>query len=274
VKLQISWSFINSEGGSDQSQPFILLRMFSRRWLLATILVLIGSAVMVRLGIWQLDRLEQRRAFNTRVMAQIDQPALDMNQSGAPAASLVDMEYRSVSVKGTYDYEHQVVLRNQAYQNQWGVNLLTPLKISGRDQAILVNRGWIPADDYEGGDWSKYSVMGAVQVEGMIRRSESQPDFGFRSDPTPQPGMGPLKSWNFVNIPRIDEQTPYDLLPVYIQQAPVSGQNAPPYASLPEFELSEGPHMGYAIQWFTFAALLAFGYPFYIRKQEKSPSHE
>ncbi len=51
--------------------------MFSRRWFLATILVVVGVAVNIRLGIWQLDRLEQRRAFNTRVLAQINQPLLE-----------------------------------------------------------------------------------------------------------------------------------------------------------------------------------------------------
>jgi len=267
MKLQMSQTRLGAKSRSGDSQPFILLRMLSRRWLLATILVVIGTAVLIRLGIWQLDRLEQRRAFNSRVLAQIDEPALDLNDSGLSPASLVDMEYRVVKVEGVYDHQHEVALRNQVHENQWGVNLLTPLKIAGSDKAVLVNRGWIPAEDYESGDWSKYSQVGIAQVQGMIRRAESEPDFGFRSDPTPQPGMGGLKSWNFANVSRIDEQVPYDLLPVYVQQAPASSGEQLPYASLPELELSEGPHMGYAIQWFSFAALLAIGYPFYIRKQ-------
>ena len=55
----------------------MLRRMFSRKWLLTTILVIAAMAVMARLGIWQLDRLHQRRAFNARVSAQIDRPPLD-----------------------------------------------------------------------------------------------------------------------------------------------------------------------------------------------------
>ncbi|MDO8753616.1 MAG: SURF1 family cytochrome oxidase biogenesis protein [Anaerolineales bacterium] len=45
----------------------ILKKMFSRAWLLATLLVFAGTALCIRLGIWQLDRLEQRRAFNAQV---------------------------------------------------------------------------------------------------------------------------------------------------------------------------------------------------------------
>ncbi len=41
----------------------LLLKVFQRKWLLATLLVLAGTALCVRLGIWQLDRLAQRRAF-------------------------------------------------------------------------------------------------------------------------------------------------------------------------------------------------------------------
>ena len=46
---------------------FTPTRLFSRRWIPATILVIVGMMITARLGIWQLDRLEQRRAFNQRV---------------------------------------------------------------------------------------------------------------------------------------------------------------------------------------------------------------
>ena len=43
-----------------------------------------------------------------------------------------------------------------------------------------------------------------------------------------------------------------------------------PYRTLPQLNLTEGSHMSYAIQWFSFAALLGGGYPFFIRRQEKT----
>ena len=54
----------------------ILKSMVSRRWIIATILVIAAMGVMIRLGIWQLDRLDGRRAFNARVLAQTSQPIL------------------------------------------------------------------------------------------------------------------------------------------------------------------------------------------------------
>jgi len=41
-----------------------------------------------------------------------------------------------------------------------------------------------------------------------------------------------------------------------------------PYRSAPDLELTEGPHMGYAIQWFTFAVLLLGGYPVFVNREE------
>lgn len=250
-----------------RSQP-LLLRMFSRRWLLATILVVIGVAVNIRLGIWQLDRLEQRRAFNSRVFAQIDQPVLDL-ADGSFDQDLASMEYRQVAVTGVYDLEHEVALRNQAFGSRPGVHLLTPLLITGSDRVVLVNRGWVPIENGDFESWAEYPEPGQVTVQGIIRASEDKPDYGRRSDPIPAAGDEPLKAWYFANVAGIAQQVPYSLLPVYIQQAPDQGWTELPYRTQPELELTEGPHQSYAIQWFTFAAILGLGYPFFIRRQER-----
>lgn len=244
--------------------------MFSRKWLIATILVIIAMAVMVRLGKWQLDRLAQRRAFNARVQAQIDAPPLTLQGGTLQTADLTSMEYRKVRVTGKYDSSQEIAVRNQTLNGQWGVNLVTPLRIDGGDQYILVNRGWIPGDEYSSGDWSKFDETGQVTVEGIIRYSQDKADFGFRRDPIPKPGDPPLKTWNFVNIPGLTQQIPYTLLPVYIQQAPDPAWTGFPIRTQPTLDLSEGPHMSYALQWFSFAIILGVGYPFFIRKREES----
>lgn len=251
----------------------IFLRMVSRRWLLTTLLVIAGMAVTARLGIWQLDRLAQRRAFNARVEAQINQPVLELS-GAALSADLAHMEYRKVAVTGSYDFSQEVVLRNQAYNGQWGVNVITPLHIAGTGQTVLVERGWVPGDDFTAGNLAKYAEPGQVKVQGVIRASETRPDFGFRSDPTPGAGGPRLVSWNLINVGGISQQVPYPLLPVYIQEAPDPAWTGIPVRSQPELDLSEGPHMGYAIQWFSFALILGGGYPFFIRRQESQARQE
>lgn len=73
--------------------------------------------------------------------------------------------------------------------------------------------------------------------------------------------------WNIINLERIRWQVTTPLVPAYIQQSPSPTQTAPPYRAEPELDLTEGPHFSYALQWFTFAAILAVGYPVYVRRQ-------
>lgn len=255
-----------SASGDDK---FSLLHLFTRRWIFATILVVLGMGVMVRLGIWQLDRLAQRRAFNERVFAQIAQPRLDLNNE-FDNPDLVNMEYRPVVVTGHYDHSQEVSLLNQVWGNHYGVHLLTPLKILGSEQSVLVDRGWVPVEGETAKDdnWEAYEESGVVEVHGVIRASQSAPDYGRRTDPVTAPGER-LRTWYFANVNRIDEQTSYSLLPVYVQQAPDPAWTRMPIRSEPDLDLSEGPHLGYAFQWFTFAALLGIGYPLFIRRQEQ-----
>ena len=246
---------------------FNLKPLFSRRWWKTTVVVIIALAVMIRLGIWQLDRLEQRRAFNARVQAQLDQPPLDLS-GPVLDADLEQMEYREVVAFGEYDHAAEVALRNQAWNSQFGVHLVTPLRIAGSDRAVLVDRGWIPFEEFEDGDWSEFAEPGQVEVRGMLRVPQNRPTIGFRSDPTPAPGSEPRKSWNVLSADFLAGQIQYPILPVYIQQAPDPAWTRLPYRSLTQLELSEGSHLGYAIQWFAFALILGSGYPLFVRKQE------
>jgi surfeit locus 1 family protein len=131
---------------------------------------------------------------------------------------------------------------------------------------VLVDRGWIPQEDAAPEHWAQYDEGGEVTITGILRRPQSAPDLGGVPDPTLAPGETRLDTWNIVNLERIKQQVGIPLLDVYIQEAPDEAEELP-YASLPEVELTEGPHQGYAAQWFIFAAILAFGYPIYVRRQ-------
>lgn len=234
-------------------------------------LVIAAVIVMIRLGLWQLDRLDQRRTFNARVEEQLSQNALIINKENL-RADLYNMEYREGIVLGEYDHDHQVVLRNQDWQGRLGVHLITPLIIQGSDQAILVNRGWIPYEEFESGELAQFDEMGLVEVNGVIRRSQKKPRIGGRADEIPAEGEPALQAWNWINVEGIAGQLPYELLPVYLQSSPESSRNQMPYRTQPDLELSEGSHLGYALQWFTFATILAVGYPIYVRREEMRQS--
>ena len=242
----------------------LLRKMFSRKWWFATLFVLLGTALCIRLGIWQLDRLDQRRAFNSQVETMRVMAPLDLNSENI--ASIGEMEWRSATVSGEYDFENQIAVRNQYNGSQYGYHLLTPLLFN--ETAVIVDRGWIPADGNDApGDWRKYDETGTVTIRGQIRLGQGKPAFGGVADALPSDGSL-LRVWNNADIGKIKQQLPYPVLDVYIQPDVVANDDVPPIPYQPEVELTEGPHFGYALQWFTFATILFVGYPFYLRKQE------
>ncbi len=240
---------------------------WSVRWILTTLLAIAGVAVLARLGIWQLDRLAERRVFNERVLSQLQASPLDLNQAENQAADLYNMEYRSVSVSGEYDFSQEVLLRNQALDGQLGFHVLTPLRIANSDRAVLVDRGWIPFDQSAPDLRAQYQEPGMVVVNGVIRRPQSKPDFGGIPDPPLADGETRLDAWNIVNLERIQLQVDLPLLPAYIVQSPDPGWSGLPARQQVLPEITEGSHFGYALQWFTFASILALGYPFFVRRQ-------
>lgn len=243
----------------------LLKKMFGRSWLLATLLVFAGTALCIRLGIWQLDRLEQRRAFNAQVTSMRSAEMLNLNQN--LPGDISKMEWRRVTVSGEYDFENQVVLRNQYNGDEYGYHLITPLLFDGG--AVLVDRGWIPADGNDSpAAWRKYDQAGQVTVAGQIRLGQVKPAFGGVDDPEFGPDVKRLDVWNNLNVARISEQSPYPLLTIYIQPDADEKNFEPPIRSQPVLDLTEGPHLGYAFQWFLFATILFVGYPFYLRRQD------
>ena len=243
----------------------LLRKIFSRTWWLATLLVFAGTLVLARLGIWQLDRLEQRRAFNAQFESARSQPLLDLNQK--LPENISTMEWRSVQIIGKYDFENQIAIRNQYYGDQYGYHLLTPLRSSGT--AVLVDRGWIPADGNSApADWRKYDEAGQVKVIGQVRLGSGKPAFGGVADAVPA-DESRLEIWNNADVAHVAGQLPYPILPIYVQTNSDASDTEPPIPFQSEIDLTEGPHLGYALQWFTFAAILFFGYSFFVRKQEK-----
>ena len=242
----------------------VLRRMFSWKWALATLFVFLGTAVCIRLGIWQLDRLEQRRAFNYQVETMRAAEFLDLNQS--TPEDIDSMEWRAVTVTGEYDFKNQVALRNQYNDGVYGFHIITPLLYNGG--AVLVNRGWIPAEsDSAPQDWRVYDEPGEVTITGQIRLGQGKPAFGGVADALPMDGTR-LAVWNNLDVETMSGQFSYPILDVFIQPNVNAGDAEPPIPYQPIIELTEGSHFGYALQWFTFATILFVGYPFFLRKQD------
>ena len=221
------------------------------RRLALTLLVLLAAGVMVGLGFWQFGRLTTRRAINATIEQRRAQPPITLDANTADPATIAE---RQVTVSGTWDYAGEVVLRNRAYEELTGVHLLTPLRIDGSDRAILVDRGWIPYTEADPDKRRAYQKPERGTVQGLAH--ESRPPSGTPPDNSPAARQD---AWFNADVTSIQRQVPYPLLTVWVEQAAVLGRAELPIPD-PNLALDDGPHLGYTIQWWGFAAILLAGY--------------
>jgi surfeit locus 1 family protein len=240
----------------------ILKSIFGRRWWWVTILVLIVMLILARLGFWQLDRLQQRRAANAQVAAALDASPINLNGIEVPE-DLEQLKNRLAEGQGTFDSERQVLLKLQNWGYRAGVNLITPLVLEDGQTAVLVDRGWIPDSDAGPEDISAFDILGDVTVEGYIALSqELQNETAVRPE-------GPQSEFYRVDIPAIQAQMPYKLLPFYVIQSPQNDNEQLPYRLERQTELSEGNHLSYAMQWFIFSIGLGVAYLVFVYRNSQ-----
>jgi surfeit locus 1 family protein len=231
----------------------------SRRWWWKTLLVLAGMAVCVRLALWQVDRLEQRKARNAETRRVLASPPIDLNSAALPGDPST-LRYRQAIAFGQYDFSQQVALEPQNWNSAPGLHLLAPLVLEGGHRAVLVDRGWLPFKDLAPENWAQFDEPGVVTVAGALQTTQKLPAGSV---------ISPQTNWYRVDLEAIQAQLPYDLLGVYLMQSPdVAANQALPYRQEPQIDLSEGPHLNYVIQWLSFALILGIGYGWFVNSQE------
>lgn len=243
------------------------------RRILATLVVVMLAAGMAGLGVWQLRRLSERRAHNAEIVRRMAEAPVSLNNpisdlTGA-LRSLQSLDHHPVVVEGTFDPAQEIILRNRTNDEVPGVHLVTPLRLTGSESAVLVDRGWIPYDLAAPDQRAAFPPpKGLVKVEGLARLAQTRPSSLAPLDPPLAPGETRLDAWYRVDVERIQTQIPYPLLPVFIEEAPVPGDRELPFSGY-DVDLSDGPHLSYAIQWFSFATTLLVGYTFWVLRQRK-----
>lgn len=241
-------------------------RLLGPKWIVLHVTVLVAVVVTINLGLWQLDRLDERRTFNAEVSARTTESVTGL--AGLIPPSVADpadprwreVEWRRVTVTGTYDRTEAVTIVNRSSGGTAGVNSLVPFRFAD-GRVILVNRGFVPLALA-----IPEPPTGEIGIEGYVRTTQTRSTLGAidSSDVT-------ATEFQRVDISRLAEQIDGAMAPVWLQliaesETP-SGQWPSP-VGLPE--LSEGPHLSYAGQWFLFCLVALVGWAVVVRRGLKS----
>ena len=223
------------------------------RWTLLAACLLVGLACY-RLGVWQVDRLGQRRAQNALIVERTARPPIELSS----ALALADPAFQPVIVRGRFDSAFALYLADRARDEVPGAQVVAPVRSDESDITILVNLGWVGIERAEASPPSAWLPQGTVELHGVLRASQEEPRLAWLADPTPAPGAPPRARWRVLYIAGIQAQTPYALAPYFVALTePATPESA--ILPTPEIDLSDGPHLSYAIQWFAFGTTAIVG---------------
>jgi len=239
--------------------------MFSRRWLLFAVTVLLLAYAAYLLGQWQFHRLHDRESSNTQIRTNLRAGATPVGDVLRPGrdASARD-EWRRVTATGTYEPDASVVIRYQTRDGDSGVDIVTPLRTT-RGPLLLVDRGWMQTGN-----------VGADQVDAPAPPSGQVTVTGWvRADATGDAATVVDRSARAISsreiAPTLDG-------PVYGGFVDAETEDPRPATALVRAELPDlgnGPHFFYGLQWWFFGVLAVFGF-FYLaydeRKRMRSPT--
>jgi surfeit locus 1 family protein len=221
------------------------------------IVAVVVALACVGLGFWQLQRLRDRRALNARILARGSAAPVAVEGTALPAGARA---FARATTAGTYDTDHEVLVYGRNLDGQPGSDVVTPLRLPDGG-AILVVRGWVPFAFQEAPVADAAPPVGAVSVEGTLL-----PDEGDGSDRPDAEGVVRI-----LDVEGIASTLPYEVAPLPLRltdQAPPQPGELPRPEPAPE--LSEGPHLSYAIQWFSFAAIALVGAAILLRRDRRA----
>jgi len=230
--------------------------------LLNTILTFLLVALFIRLGQWQWDKAEQKRALQSTFDARLKEAPVALPQQ---VADVEPWRYRRIRVQGQYEPSHQILLDNQMQDEAAGYHVLTPFKPVNSETRVLVDRGWIVM-----GDRSKLpqiaTPQGAVSVVGFAW----VPSLKFYELQAPQDSATWQLLWQNMDMRRYAKAVPFKVLPFVIRLDADSSAGGFVRGWAHPAERIE-MHVGYAYQWYGFAVVLLL---IYLVVNMKKKEHE
>ena len=241
----------------------------SRRALAFVIFAIAVAVGCVRLGFWQLNRLAERRAANAKLASRLSMPA-------APALEAMrdttTAPYRRATATGTFDFGNELSLASRTREGSPGANIITPLRVPGTDTAVLINRGWVYAADAMSVDFARWREPTDAVVTGYLLEIARRGRGSISTPSSPRV----IRRLEYDSLAK---RLPYPIAPFVLvaTESRSSGRPTPPRdstpARLPPPPLDEGPHLGYAIQWFAFAVIGLVGAGVVARADRRGSQH-
>ena len=231
-----------------------------RSLLVVTMATVLGVALTVRLGVWQLSRGHEKEALHAAILALQAQPALETVGVLKDKRVLTQVHQR-VSLEGRWLSQDTVYLENRPMQGQSGFIVLTPLQLDATT-TILVQRGWIPRHQRDRTLLAPIvTPQGLVHVNGRIAAAPSElMGLGKAVDATTGQTPRQLPIRQNLSVAAFSHEIGVTLAATVLQtDANTDGLQR----NWPEITTGIEKHWGYAFQWFALAVVQLLLYFWY-----------
>ncbi|MFD2238599.1 SURF1 family protein [Aureimonas populi] len=238
-----------------ESEPLAERAPMARgRYWAALILGALGLAVLVNLGLWQVDRLAWKEAIVARIDSRIHAQPIDLARAIAIADETGDIDYMPVSARGRFLHGGERYYLSTR-EGEAGWNVYTPLVVEGAQAAIMVNRGFVPYARRDPATRAEGQVAGEVDLVGLAREAPAEKPASFLPDNDP---AGNNFYWRGLAdmSAGLDLPEGVRLLPFFLDAGPGEAPGGYPVGGATVVDISNN-HLQYAITWFALAVILA-----------------
>ncbi len=213
-----------------------------------TLLASLFIGLFCSLGVWQLNRADEKRGILQQIESRADAPAVQLSEALSGKDEL--LPYQQVVVTGRYLDEGIVYIDNVLHDGHSGVDVIMPLQLEGSDRVVPVNRGWIA----HGRDRKLLPAVavpkGLVSITGQLRQPSKLPlmDASAGGFSREQPNL-----WLYMDLAQYETESGYQLVPMLVLQT--SEDDSGLLRQWLVFEAKTAMHTAYAIQWFGLAVV-------------------
>lgn len=209
------------------------------------LVVLVCVPTFIKLGLWQYDKARMKQQIQFAYAAAQQQAVPNLPEQ---IDDVTSWKHKKVKVAGHYETQYQILLDNQVEQSRGGFHVITPLKIDGRNDYILINRGWVAGNPTHAELPQISTATDPVTLTGLVW-VPSQKIFSLEQ-PTSSASWQPV--WQHMDMQRYQKSVPITVLPFILKLDPASeGGGFVRHWELPAERIAT--HIGYAYQWFGFA---------------------
>lgn len=231
-----------------------------RRGLLwPTLTTVVGVAVLIGLGTWQVHRLHWKEGLIASMEARGAEPLLKSVPFGGDPEAI---EYRRIRVTGSFSHDKEMYLQSRVRNGAAGLHVVTPL-VLGERGTVLVDRGWVPPEKGDPETRPEGQVEGPITVEGVIRLD--QVPGMFTPDNRPD-----ANQWYWMDTHAMGAQAGFEVMPFYIVATTGAAPGGFPIADEPSGVQMVNNHLQYALTWYGLAAALTAVYLVFVFRKPKA----